>query len=130
MLKDLGNGLWFATGTLSRDAKFSYVGAKNTPKTSFSLIAGKRQGTTTIFVDCVCWRNLAMATSIAAKGDSAAVVGHIEEREYNGKVYKDLVCEWANIAGGEAAAASAPMPGVVSTSSYSDLQDADGELPF
>ena len=140
MLLNLNNGYWLATGTLTRDAKLMYVGSKQTPKTSFSFAAGKRKDTTTIFVDCVCWRSLALATSIAAKGDSVAVIGTIEEREYNGKTYKDLVCEWANVAAGPSfELAQSPLPDVAKSSSksYSDsgfmdaLADADeSELPF
>lgn len=133
MLLNLNNGYWLATGTLTRDAKLMYVGDKRTPKTSFSFAAGKRKDTTTIFVDAVCWRSLAMVTSFAKKGDPVAVFGTIEEREYNGKVYKNLVCEWANVAVVPSAAAmNQPLADVAKASApdYSGLGDADGELPF
>ena len=132
MIYDLHNGFFLATGTLSRDAKFQYVGDKQTPKTSFSLIAGKRKDTTTIFLDCDCWRSLALATAHGAKGDCAAVIGRIEERDWNGKIYKNLVCEWANIAAeASEAVLSAPLPDVAkAASSYTDFDDADGDLPF
>lgn len=130
MIYDLKNGYFLATGTVVRDAQLKYIGERKTPITEFGIAAGKRKDTTTIFIDLKCWRELARYASLACKGDSVAAIGTIEEREYNGKVYKKLVCEWLNIAVGEAAATSAPMPGVVSTSNYSDLEDADGELPF
>lgn len=131
MIYDLKNGYFLATGTVVRDAVLKYIGERKTPITEFGIAAGKRKDSTTIFIDLKCWRDLAKYASLACKGDAVAAIGAIEEREYNGKVYKKLVCEWLNIAVGEAAVSdAAPMPGVISTASYSDLEDADGELPF
>lgn len=130
MIYDLKNGYFLATGTVVRDAVLKYIGERKTPITEFGIAAGKRKDSTTIFIDLKCWRELAMYASLACKGDAVAAIGTIEEREYNGKVYKKLVCEWLNIPVGEATASAAPMPGVVSTTTYSDLDDADGELPF
>lgn len=131
MIIDLRNGFFLATGTVTRNAELKRVGGRQTPMTTFSFAAGKRQDTTTIFVDCKCWRNLALYASLATKGDSVCVVGSMEEREYNGKTYKSLVCEWMNlaVAGGTAAP---PLPDAVSgeQAAFSDLTDADGELPF
>lgn len=127
MIYDLKNGSLLVTGTVVRDAQLKYIGESKTPITEFGIAAGKRKDSTTIFIDLKCWRRLAMYSSLACKGDSVAAIGTVEEREYNGKVYKKLVCEWLNIAESNAAA---PMPGVVSTTTYSELDDADGELPF
>ena len=130
MIYDLKNGYFLATGTAVRDAQLKYIGDRQTPITEFGIAVGKRKDSTTIFIDLKCWRELARYASLACKGDAVAAIGTIEEREYNGKVYKKLVCEWLNIAVGETAASSAPMPGVVSTTTYSDLDDADGDRPF
>ena len=127
MIYDLKNGYFLATGTVTRDAQLKYIGERDTPITEFGIAAGKRKDSTTIFLDLKCWRELAKYASLAAKGDSVAAIGTVEEREYNGKIYKKLVCEWLNIAVPDA---SAPMPGVVSTAAYSDIADADGDLPF
>ncbi len=129
MIYDLKNGYFLATGTVVRDAQLKYIGERQTPIAEFGIAAGKRKDSTTIFIDLKCWRELARYASLACKGDAVAAIGTIEEREYNGKVYKKLVCEWLNIAA-ETSGAAAPMPGVVSGSSYDDLADADGDLPF
>lgn len=130
MIYDMRNGYYLATGTVTKDAEPKYVGEKKSALTTLSFAAGKRQDGSTIFVDCKAWRELAKYLSLAAKGDAVCVVGPIEKREYNGKTYSTLVCEWANIAIATAAESAAPMPGVSSANMFGDLSDADGELPF
>ena len=119
---------WMAVGTVTRDAEMRTVGAKQTPITAFSVAAGKRKDTTTIFVECKAWRELAKVAATLHKGDSVCMIGKIEEREYNGKTYKDLVCEWlwaAIPSGGKRVEAPAYVP-----MSAKDLMDADSDMPF
>lgn len=133
MICDLHNGSILVTGVVTRDASYRYVGAKNTPVCSFSVAAGKRKDTTTIFVEMKCWRALARYASLVRKGDSVCAIGSIEEREYNGKTYKNLVCDWLNVVTPSMQGAS-PAPQVPADApvpaGFSELSDADGELPF
>ena len=131
MIFDMKNGYFLATGTVTRDTECKCVGEKKTPLASFSFAAGKRQDGSTIFVDCKAWRDLARYASLATKGDAVAVVGPIEKREYNGKTYSTLVCEWMSIAiPSSCADATMPLPGVSSANSFGELSDCDGDLPF
>ena len=84
-------------GTCTKDAELKYVGEKKTPMCTFSLAVGKRQDTTTIFANCKAWRSLAVQASQVHKGDSVFAVGTIEENEYNGKTYKNLVMDYFGI---------------------------------
>ena len=84
-------------GTCTKDAELKYVGEKKTPMCTFSLAVGNRQDTTTIFANCKAWRSLAVQASQVHKGDSVFAVGEIEENEYNGKTYKNLVMDYFGI---------------------------------
>ena len=84
-------------GKATKDAEFKIVGEKQSPVCSFSLNVGKRQDTTTIFVNCKAWYGLAEYAKDICKGDTVIVIGHTESREYNGKTYTDLTAEWLNI---------------------------------
>ena len=120
-------------GTCTKDAELKYVGEKQTPMCTFSLAVGKRQDTTTIFANCKAWRSLAVQASQVHKGDSVFAVGIIEENEYQGKTYKNLVMDYFGI-----------QPKVEysvgeQVRSESDIRSAlaipgepinDGELPF
>lgn len=125
MLFKLGDGC-IASGRVSKDAECKLVGDKNTPVCSFSIIAGKRQDTTTIFVNCKAWRELAEHAACLKKGDSVCVTGSIEEREYNGKTYKTLVADWLSVAkaGASSLPENSPQP------DFSPLTNTDDDLPF
>ena len=106
MQGNLGDAVSVA-GICTKDAELKYVGEKQTPMCTFSLAVGKRQDTTTIFANCKAWRSLAVQASQVHKGDSVFAVGTIEENEYQGKTYKNLVMDYFGIqpkvdyAGGE-----------------------------
>lgn len=122
----LKNGYILVTGTVTKDAQLKYVGEKSTPVCNFSIAAGKREDGSTIYVDIRAWRSLTMCSALARKGDAVCAIGTVEEREYNGKTYKTLVCEWLNVA----TAASGKATASESGNSFSELSDSDGELPF
>ena len=84
-------------GTCTKDAELNYVGEKQTPMCTFSLAVGKRQDMATIFANCKAWRSLAVQASQVHKGDSVFAVGIIEENEYQGKTYKNLVMDYFGI---------------------------------
>ncbi len=132
MVTKLKDGSCMAAGTVTRDAEMKHVGEKNRAVTSFSIAAGKRQDTTTIYVNVKAWGRLAEYAQGIRKGDAVCAVGRIEEREYNGKTYSDLVCDWLNcptMTSGKAAPAPAPAA-QTRADGFSDLEDDDGDLPF
>ena len=53
------DGSVLIAGTVVRDAEIKLVGEKQSALLKFGVAIGKRQDTTTIFVNCVCWRSLA-----------------------------------------------------------------------
>jgi single-stranded DNA-binding protein len=115
-------------GKVTKDAEFKTVGDKQSHITTFSIIAGKRKDTTTIFVNCKAWHGLADYARQIKKGDHVFVIGQIESREYNGKTYEDVNCEWIGVVGKEQATFSAPYQGVV----IDEIPDEDGsgDFPF
>ena len=121
-------------GKAIKDAEYKRVGSKDSPVVSFSLNVGKRQDTTTIFVNCKAWYGLAELSKNISKGDTVIVIGHTESREYNGKTYTDLTAEWLNIVsadyvpstGGEVSPSGKPYPKTVKFEETA----ADGDLPF
>lgn len=122
-------------GKVTKDAEVKRVGDKQSLVASFSIIAGKRKDTTTIFVNCKAWRELAEYAAQIKKGDAVFAIGQIESREWNGKTYEDLKCVWLNIA----KAGSSVMPYAVpeaapSAPIYADFteieDDDENPLPF
>ena len=120
-------------GTCTKDAELKYVGEKQTPMCTFSLTVGKRQDTTTIFANCKAWRSLAVQASQVHKGDSVFAVGEIEENEYNGKTYKNLVMDYFGIqpkvdyAGGEQVKSEGEIRSALAIPGE---PINDGDLPF
>lgn len=126
-------------GKAIKDAEYKRVGSKDSPVTSFSLNVGKRKDTTTIFVNCKAWYALAEHSFNISKGDTVIVIGHTEEREYNGKTYVDLIAEWLNVVSDgdlvNTAPNGKPMHSAIQTDNsqngmFTELDEGDGDLPF
>lgn len=118
----------FASGTAGKDAEFSEVGEKQTPKLTFSIAVGKNEDGSTKWFNCQVWRKLAEygnAISIE-KGDSVAVFGKWESNEYNGKIYHNLVVEWLDKMALNATHSSSPISAIAEISDDMD----DDDLPF
>ena len=118
-------------GKAIKDAEYKRVGSKDSPVVSLSLNVGKRQDTTTIFVNVKAWYSLAEYAQHICKGDSVIAIGHTETREYNGKTYTDLIAEWINFVGddessGEIAPSGKPFPKEVKFEESS----SESDLPF
>lgn len=120
----LNDGICMVQGTCTKDAEMVIRGEKNTHITSFSLAVGKRQDTTTIFANCKAFGRLADCTADIIKGDSVLCIGRIESREYNGKTYTDLICDWVSVAG-KGASQKPPAP---AASSYVPPTDNVGPV--
>ena len=91
----IGNGV-FVTGRAMKDAILRRVGEKDTAVASWGMIVDKR-GDDAVFVDCKAWYELGEYSGQIRKGDSVLAVGRIEEREHNGKTYRDLVCDFVSV---------------------------------
>jgi hypothetical protein len=126
----LHDDVYLATGNATKDAELKRVGAKESLLCKFSIAAGKRKDTTTIFLDIAAWRSLAKYSSDVHKGDSVCVIGTMEAREYNGKTYHTLNADWINVVGKTESGYSAPVTAKEASGGFADLQDSEDELPF
>ena len=129
----LPDGFIEVIGRATGDAELKIVGEKQTPMCTFSLAVGKNPDTTTKFANCKAWRNDALYAAGIKKGCSVRAAGKVEEREYNGKQYKTLTCEWLNFVP-QMDAASIPVtpPAQKTTPAENTLKEVDAgdDLPF
>lgn len=90
------------SGYVPKDADYSEVGPKSSPRTKFSIKIDERaagDGTYDArWESCVCWNDLAVRAKDIRKGDFVLAAGKVESREYNGKMYHDLRCDFFAIA--------------------------------
>lgn len=139
----LSDNTCIVQGTCTKGAETFIRGEKNIHITQFSLAVGKRKDTTTIFANCKAFGRLADKISGIQKGDSVLCIGRVESREYNGKTYSDLICDWVSVAGSGASqntppAESSPVaqdnhtePAYGQQGEIRDYDpDADNDLPF
>ena len=121
---------YIASGSLSRDPEMKTT---KTGKfvTEFSLIAGKKPDGTTRFVNCKAWGDLAQATAKLHQHDAVMVSGRLDSREYNGKTYSDLVCDWIgqSIGGYSPATHGSAPTAPPAEPTFTELAD-ESELPF
>ncbi len=89
------NGMHLYTGVLTRDPDFQIVGAKNSHRCSLDIAMHKasRDLPSEYVNHITLWRSDADLASMLRKGDSVLITGHFEEREWNGKVLRDFVCD-------------------------------------
>jgi single-stranded DNA-binding protein len=128
----LHDDIYLAAGNATKDAELKHVGEKNTALGKFSIAAGKRKDTTTIFLDIAAWRNLADYAAGVCKGDSVCAIGRMESREYNGKTYHTLNADWLNVVGKVertgGSYSESELPPAVTT--FAELSDSESDLPF
>ena len=142
----LQSGDFLVCGYVPKDAELKQVGQNNSSKTTFSVKASEKQlpdGTKEAnWTNCVAWHENARACAGFKKGDFVLAIGRIEESEYNGKTYKNLVVEFACKSGGAAVAipastlqTNAEGSGSGDSVNIGDLGDfeeilSDGDCPF
>jgi single-stranded DNA-binding protein len=100
---------------------------------TLSLVVGKNKDTTPIYATIKAWRSLAHVAAKALKGDSVFAIGTLNVREYQGKEYKELNCEWLNVASASKVSyvPTSDMPNTESNNSgFKEVEDAESELPF
>lgn len=135
MQTKFSDGSVMVAGRVTKDADMRHT-TTGKRVTSFSMAVGKAKDTTTIYVDVAAWNNLADYAQSITKGDIVCAIGTITEREYKGKTYKTLTCDWLNIAKADCGSAvSRPTQTTSSKQSavdvqYEELEDDDGDLPF
>ena len=144
-------------GRLTRDPELRYT-QSNTPVASFSLAVerdfGSREERQTDFIDCVAWRSTAeFVSKYFQKGSMAAVSGRLQIRDWTdreGGQRRSAEVVVDNIyfgeskrsrEGGPSAGGYEPRPASTGyggsysdvpagESSFADLDDGDGDLPF
>ena len=136
-----GTGV-FVAGTVTKDAEYKTIGENGTPLVSFSLAINAR-GQDAAYANCKAFGGvLANYARSIKKGDAVFAVGIIETREYNGKTYNDLNCQWLNFIGKVGVSPSpspapytTPMPGHSAVQADNSFDDdyhltPDDDLPF
>lgn len=135
----LGSNYYMAIGFLQNDAEYKTT-QNGTALTTFSLVIGKDdeepQGKQRIYLNCQAWRSDAEFTRVLKKGDKVKVEGEINKREYNGKTYTTLVCDFISVQGEtpvqsmNTEPASSPMSAGIDTSEFEEVSGDDTGLPF
>ena len=125
-------------GRLTRDPELRYTQSQ-TPVASFTLACDRdyQQGGSerqTDFIDCTAWRQTAeFVSKYFTKGSMAVVSGRLQIREWNdreGNKRRSAEVVADNIYFGESKRRDDTPTADVSTASFQELSDEDGELPF
>lgn len=107
------DGSYIVCGFVPQDAVLHQTKTGKTFAT-WSVKAGEKDGNP-MWVNCKAWGGLSLTAGDIHKGDSVLAVGRIEESEWQGKQYKNLVCEFVSIARSE-------MPQSVPTQAQTQAQ--------
>lgn len=105
MYSKMQDGSFIIAGYVARDAEMKSTQSGKT-LTQWGVAVGSKQGQNgkeTIWTNCKAWDKVAEEAAKIRKGDSVFCVGHIEVNDYNGKQYKNLVCEFVAIMGSASA---------------------------
>lgn len=137
MYSKLQDGSFIICGYVARDAEQKTTQNGKT-LTRWSVAVGKKQGqngqTESIWTNCQAWDKAAEVAAQIKKGDTVFCIGRIETNEYQGKTYKNLVCEYVSIMG-KSAAPPPPASAQEGISAEDDLSEfeellSDDEVPF
>lgn len=123
------DGTVMVVGGCSKDAELEHVGQDSKRICKVGLAAGKREDGTTIWVNVVAWHETAEVLSTAMKGQQVLVIGHLKQREYNGKTYTDLVADYVSVCAPTAKSSvdyATPAPGA----QFDEIDGPDDQLPF
>jgi single-strand DNA-binding protein len=99
MYSKMQDGSFIIAGYVARDAEMKSTQSGKT-LTQWGVAVGSKQGQNgkeTIWTNCKAWDKVAEEAAKIRKGDSVFCVGRIEVNDYNGKQYKNLVCEFVVI---------------------------------
>lgn len=129
MQSKLQDGSIIVCGYVAKDAELKTT---QTGKSlcRWSVSVGTRQKgeeKETIWVSCQAWHDAARAASQIKKGDTVLAVGKIETNKYEGKTYKNLVCEFVSIMRGAPAESAPASSGFEDLSSFEAIEN---DVPF
>lgn len=134
MYSKLQDGSFIISGYVARDSELKTVGEKNSSLCRWSVKVGEKLNgdkKDAIWVNCQAWHDAAHIAGQIKKGDSVLCIGKLETNQGNdGRVYKNLVCEFISI--------MKPIPRNANASDIGDLSDFeslvsdvdDGTVPF
>lgn len=137
MYSKLQDGSFIVCGFVARDAEFKTT-QNGKSLCTWSIKVGEKTSPTegergeAIWTNCQAWHNAARYAASIKKGDTVLAVGRISVNEYEGKTYKNLVCEFISIMKDTPAAPQSSEPYTANTndlSAYEEILD-DGEVPF
>lgn len=133
MQSKLQDGNIIICGYVARDAELK---STQTGKSlcRWSVKVGEKQNgeqKEAIWVNCQAWHGTARAASAIKKGDTVLAVGKLDISEYEGKTYKNLVCEFVSIMK-DVPAPQSGEPYIANTNDLSAYEEilGDGETPF
>lgn len=133
MYSKLQDGSFIVAGYVARDAEQKTTQSGKT-LTRWSVAVGSRKKqdgqNETIWTNCQAWDRAAQIAAGIRKGDTVLCIGRIETNEYNGKTYKNLVCEFVSIMGN--VLAPAPDANISAEDDLSEFEEliSDDEVPF
>lgn len=134
MYSKLQDGSFIVAGYVARDAEQKTTQSGKT-LTRWSVAVGSRKKqdgqNETIWTNCQAWDRAAQIAAGIRKGDTVLCIGRIETNEYNGKTYKNLVCEFVSIMGNVLAPAqqAQPEPDINPLGDFEEIL-GDDEVPF
>lgn len=141
MYSKLQDGNFIVCGKLPKDAEYKQVGNNNSSLTKFGVKVGEKPSENpnekpqAIWTNCECWHEVARAAMDFKKGDTVLAVGKIVVNEYEGKQYKNLVCEFVSkMQENKPVVAEQSMLDDFQPSGFPNLEEyeilSDGEAPF
>ncbi len=126
------------SGFVPNDAEFKQTqNGKNL--TTWGVKVGEKQAEgqdkpEAIWTNCQAWGDEAIVASAIRKGDKVLCIGRIQVNEYEGKQYKNLVCDFIAIQGSGSAPVThqAQSQTQQSNSILSEYEEVlgDGDVPF
>lgn len=137
MYSKLQDGSFMVCGYVARDAELKTTQTGKSLCT-WSIKVGEKPSPTegergeAIWTNCQAWHNAARYAASIKKGDTVFAVGKISVNEYEGKTYKNLVCEFVSIMKDTPAVPQSGEPYTANTSDLSAYEEilGDGEVPF
>lgn len=135
MYSKLQDGSFIICGFVARDAEIKTVGQNNSSLCRWSVKVGEKQNgdqKEAIWTNCQAWHDTARAAAAIKKGNTVLCIGKLETNEYEGKTYKNLVCEFVSIMGKAPAVQQSSEPYTADTSDLSAYEEilGDGDAPF
>ena len=138
MYSKLQDGNFIVCGYVARDSELKTVGEKKSSLCRWSVKAGEKangEDKEAIWVSCQAWHEKARSAAAIKKGDTVLCVGKLEKNTGNdGKVYKNLVCEFVSVMKAVPKEQSVVLPPegeneLVDLTEYEEILN-DGDTPF